>query len=176
MEGNKMANASILAAFQRMWQHVVNLVKERGVPSYTSSDYGKVLSPASSGLTWTTPKNVTRTVLYTNSNYTSAFSAQTVYISNLSNYDEICVEFRSEHEGNILLTSKTYIYDTSVYQWINETIAYGGNVINAYRFLKCQSNGIKFEGGYYNDLKNATWGVSDNTIFVPYRIIGYKYN
>ena len=171
-----MANASILAAFQRMWQHVVNLVNERGVPSYTSSDYGKVLSPASSGLTWTTPKNVTRTVLYTNNNYSSSFGEQKVTISNLTNYDEICIEFYATIDGNKVKASRVYTVDTTAVQWVSEVATFGSNVWNVFRRFKCLSNGIQFYSGYYSDLVSGTWGNTNNQLLVPYRITGYKYN
>lgn len=148
--------------------------------SLTASDVGAAASSALSNYYTKSELDgkgfVSKTVLYTNSNYTAAFGQQKITISNLTNYDEICIEFYATVDETLVKASRIYTVDTAAVQWVSEVATFGSNTWNVFRRFKCLSNGIQFYPGYYSDLVSGTWGVENNQLFVPYRITGYKYN
>ena len=120
-------------------------------------------------------KTISKTVLYTSSD--TSMGEKTIYISNLSSYDEILIEFKTDFsqwaEGAYFRATETATYDTSSYQVIAQTLPWANNIYEFFRIYKTNSNSIKFEKSYITQDGSS---VSEALgALVPVKITGYKY-
>lgn len=120
-------------------------------------------------------KTISKTVLYTSSD--TSMREKTIYISNLSSYDEILIEFKSDAtqyaEGAYFRTNENICYDTSAYQGTAQTVPWNNTIYEFFRIYKTNSNSIKFENCYVS--ANGSSMSEFPKALVPVRITGYKY-
>ena len=135
-----------------------------GIPSGGTT--GQVLTKNSGtdyDVGWTTPSGgsgFTRTLLWTNTSTSSSFAAQTIPITNPSQFDVLEIQFvDSAPNAFIPMTN------TNAFQVISSSWASNPN----YRAFNRNANGLYCSDGYE---KSQT---TNNSIIKPYKVWGIKY-
>lgn len=116
----------------------------------------------------TTP---TYTTLWTNSNLSQSFAAQTINISNLSSYNFIEILSIPHRLGDqAIIKVERHYYDTTRKKGsISDVFWYNNNRYYGYRGYTVNAGNIVFDNAK-NDVN-----VNDNDWYVPLKIIGYKF-
>lgn len=113
---------------------------------------------------------LTATTLWTNSNTTSAFAAQTVGIANLSTYryiDILSIPYGSGDQ-NIINVDRHYYDATRKKGQISDVFWY-----NNARYYGCREYTVNSDGVAFGVGRNSDTG-TDNNWYIPWKIIGYK--
>ncbi len=105
------------------------------------------------------------TLLWTNQTPNVAFNAQTLNISNLSDYEYIMVEsYGGAGQHDIGVTPSVQIYKNNTSNALSSY--YTDNYITM-RLMKCSGNSITFDNGYIK--ANAS---TSGSYCIPYKIYG----
>ena len=112
--------------------------------------------------------DITGTILWTNPNPTSDFSAQSVTLSS-SNYDILEIFYSSQNDGVICNSVRSIKGKDCVLMSMQPTAS-----VTPFRVRKCNyvsATSLSFDASYYgtNDLSNTS-----NTYCIPQYVIGYK--
>ena len=109
------------------------------------------------------------TLLWTNPNPTSSFSAQTISLD-LSKYDQVEIVFKQTAGSTALLTTKSMVGMNG------KMLAYGysdARELDA-RAYEVTTSGIKFNAGYWILVSDST-GTANANYCTPYKIYGIKF-
>ena len=114
-------------------------------------------------------------LLWTNSDPTSAFSAQSVPVD-LSSYDAVYIQFKYGTSATSWRTGMFALVDGNNYQAIcmGDLTASSASIITA-RYFDVLTTGINFEGGLTKKTTSTSAASSSNGSCIPYQIYGIKF-
>ena len=119
---------------------------------------------------------MTGTVLWTNSNPANQFTAQTINISNLSQYAYIDILY-FVFSGNLKQSCQRHYYDETYKNGeLMSVFTHSARGYVGTRQFVVNANSIDFQSSYaFNGGYSGSFGLNvDNGWTIPYKIIGYK--